>query len=108
MHAVGMVLGRDHGQRIGLVAMTLEIGLGDLTEDTGETAFNVGLFFQIARLQQRLADLLAWQFGHLLDTHAEHNARFLCRDQVKPLMHRRTPGRAGVFDPGCWFKAEIA
>src|SRR3546814_11709687 len=55
--AVLMVLRRNPRQRIGLVAMTLEILLGDTTEDAGEAAFGIAFLLQVARLQQVGADL---------------------------------------------------
>ena len=45
--AILVVLGRDHGQRVGLVAITLEVSLGDLAEDTGETGRRVAVFRQV-------------------------------------------------------------
>ena len=46
-HAVGMVLGGDGRKGIRLVAIFLEIALGDLAEDTGKAAVDVAFLLQV-------------------------------------------------------------
>ena len=55
--AVLVVLRRDRRQRVGLVAVALEIALGDAPEHAGETGGDVGFFLLVAGLQQDVADL---------------------------------------------------
>ena len=47
--AVLVRLDRDLGERIGLVAVALEIGRGDLAEDAGEARLDVGFLGDVAR-----------------------------------------------------------
>ena len=55
--AVLVVLGRDQRQRIRLVAVFLEIARGDLAEDAGEAALDLGLLAHVGRLEQVAADV---------------------------------------------------
>src|ERR1017187_421689 len=52
-----MVLGGDHRQRVGLVAVFLEIGLRNRAESAGEPAGGIAVLRQIRRAQQVPADL---------------------------------------------------
>src|SRR3546814_598856 len=97
--AVLMVLRRNPRQRIGLVAMTLEILLGDTTEDAGEAAFGIAFLLQVARLQQVGADLRPRRVGHLLDPDDEHEACLARGDAAQARMHRSTSRGAGVLHP---------
>ena len=53
-----------------LVAMPLEIALGDLAEHAGEAALDAALLLEVGGAEQRLGDLGPGQVGHLLD--ADH------------------------------------
>src|SRR5712691_6926560 len=97
--AVLMVLGGDHRQRVGLVAVFLEIGLRDLAEHAGKTAGGVAILRQIRRAQQVPADLRWGRPRHLLDADHQHDLRSTRRNGPDALMHRRRTGRAGVLDP---------
>ena len=76
--AVLVVLRRDHGQRVGLVAPALEIEPGDLAENSGKAALDVGLLAHIGGFQQIFSDLRAGRRGHLLDADHQHDARRAC------------------------------
>ena len=73
--AVLVVLGRDHGERVGLVAPALEIEPGDLAENPGEAALDVGLLAHVGGFQQVFSDLRTGRRGHLLDADHQHDAR---------------------------------
>ena len=105
--AVAVVLGGDGGQRVRLVAVALEVGLGDVPEDAGEAALDLALLLEIGGLQQGLADRGARQLGHLLDADHEHEAR-LARPAIdfRPSMDRGRAGGAGVLDAGRGLEAE--
>src|SRR5712691_5648619 len=79
--AVPVVLGRDARERVRLVAPALEIKRGDLTEDAGEAAVDVGLFAHVGCLEQVAADLDRRRRGHLLGADHEHDARGLRGDR---------------------------
>ena len=98
--AIGVVLGGDRRQRVRLVAVALEIALGDAAEDAGETALDAGLLLEIGGLEERLADRRAGQLGHLLDADHQHEPRLPGGDAPQPLMDRGRAGGAGVLDPG--------
>src|SRR3546814_13173404 len=53
-HAVAVVLGGNGGQRVRLVAVLLDILLGDEAEDAGEAAFDLAVLLQVGRLQERV------------------------------------------------------
>src|SRR3546814_20559764 len=55
-HAVAVVLGGNGGQRVRLVAVLLEILLGDEAEDAGEAAFDLAVLLQVGRLQERRSE----------------------------------------------------
>ena len=105
--AVGVVLGGDPRQRIGPVAILLEIALGDPSEDRGETPVLAAFLLDVARLDQHFADRRAGELGHLLDADHQHAARLAGVDRVHPLVDRRRSGGAGVFHPGRRLEAQI-
>ncbi len=105
--AVLVVLGGDHGQRIGLVAVFLEIQTGDLAENAGKAAIDLGFLAHIGRFQQIAPDLGGRRRRHLLDTDAKHDARRARLDRLDPLMHGSRAGGAGVFHPGRALETQI-
>jgi hypothetical protein len=82
-----VVLGGDARERIGLVAPALEIERGNLAENAGEAAVDIGFLAHVGRLQQVAADLGARRGGHLLGADHQHDARGLRRDRREALMH---------------------
>ena len=102
-----VVLGRDPGQRVGLVAVFLEIGSRDLAEDAGKAALDIGLLADIGGLEQVPADFGRGRRGHLLDADDEHQARRIGLDRPDRLMHRGRAGGAGVLDPGRALEAQL-
>src|SRR5262249_39121014 len=105
--AVLVILRRNQGQRIGLVAVFLEIRIGDLAEDAGKAAFDVGLLAHVGALEQYLADLRSRRRGHLLDADHERNARRTGPDRLDALVHGSGTRRAGVLDPRRPLEAQI-
>ena len=105
--AVLVVLGGDHRQRVGLVAPFLEIESGDLAENAGKAAIDVGLLTHVGRLQQVAANLRRRRRRHLLDTNAKHDTRRARLDALDTLMHGRRAGGAGILDAGCALEAQI-
>src|SRR6516164_4242678 len=65
-NAVLVVLGGNQRQRIGLIAVFLEIEAGDLAENAGEAARNVSFLTYIGRLEQVPTDLGRRRRRHLL------------------------------------------
>ncbi len=105
--AVLVVLRRNHGQRVGLVAVFLEIKRGDLAEDTGKAAVDLGFVAHIRCLQQVAADLRAGRRRHLLDADDQHNARRARLDRLDALMHGGGAGGAGILDARRPLEAQI-
>ena len=98
--AVLVVLGGDAGQRIGLVALALEIEPGDLAEYAGEAAVDVGLLAQIGRLQQVAADLGRAASCVICSTPTTSTMRAApAAIDLSALMDRGRAGGAGVLDP---------
>src|SRR5882757_8345588 len=105
--AVLVRLYRDLGEGVGLVAVALEIGRGDLAEDAGEARLDVGLFGDIRGLDQHLARLRAVELGHLLDAHHQHEARLAGGQRVQPHVDRGRAGGAGILDPRAGLEAQV-
>ena len=106
--AVGVVLGRDHGERVGLVAMALEIASGDLTEHAGKAALDLAIppLGQIGSLEKIAADLLARRRRHLSDADHEYDLRALGLDRLHRLLHGGGAGGAGILDAGRGLEAQ--
>ena len=95
---VFVVLGGDHGERIGLVAVALEVGLRDLAEDAGETGRRLAILRQIGGLEQVLADLGAGRGRHLFRADHQHDAGATGIDGADALPDGGGTGGAGIFD----------
>jgi hypothetical protein len=67
-----VVLGGDAGQRVGLVAVALEIFLRDLAENARKAALDLILLLAVGRPQQQVVDLRAADLGHFLDPDHQH------------------------------------
>ncbi len=98
--AVLVVLCGDPGERVRLVAIALEIALGDLTENAGKPAFDPVFLLAVAGAEQNVADLRARHLGHLLDADDQSEPRLLGGNRVQPLVDCRRTGGAGILDPG--------
>ena len=101
-----MVLGRNRCQRVGLVAVTLEVGAGDVAENACKTGGSVAVFRKIGRLQQVASDLRPRCRRHLFHADDEHMPRPARLDGLYTLLNGGGPGGAGVFHPRCRFEAE--
>ena len=101
-----MVLGGDPRQCVGLVAEPLEVILGDLAEDAGETARRVAILGQVGRLEKIAADLGTRCRGHLLDAHDKHDLGRTGTDGLDALMDGRGSRRTRVLDTGGRLEAE--
>ena len=104
--AVLVVLGGDHRERVGLVAVALEIEARDLAEDAGEARRRVAVLRQVGGLQEVPADLGPGRRRHLLDADDEHRAGAPRLDRLDRLMHRGRAGGAGILDAGRRLEAE--
>ena len=105
--SVGVVLGGDLRQRIGLVAIFLEIAIGDAGEDIDKRAVLAAFFFVVGGFGQNLADGGAGQLGHFFDADAQNDARLARRDGVEALVYGGGAGGAGVFDASGRLEAKI-
>ena len=105
--AVLVVLGGNAGERIRLIAPALEIKRGDLAENPGKTAVDVGFLADIGRLEQIAADFRTGRRRHLLDADDEHDARGAGGDRFQSLVHGGGTGRAGVLDAGGALEAQV-
>ena len=105
--AVLVVLGGDARERVRLVAPALEIEAGDLAEDAGKAAVDIGLLAHIGGLEQVASDLGRGRRRHLLGADDQHDARGLGGDRVQSLMHGGRAGGAGILDPGGALEAQI-
>ena len=106
--AVLVVLGRDHGERVRLVAVFLEIESGDLAENAGKAALDLGL---VAAHRTPSADCCRSRPAGVVvicstPTTSTIRAR-LGRDRFQPLMHGGRAGGAGILDPGRALEAQI-
>ncbi|KAF1852476.1 hypothetical protein Lal_00037208 [Lupinus albus] len=106
-HAVLVILGRDHRQRIGLVTEAIEVALGDLAEDPGKATRNARFFLGVASLEQHLAHLRGGQLGHLLEADHQHVFRFASLDRLQARMDRRRTGGAGILQARGGFEAQL-
>src|SRR6266545_532878 len=97
--AVLVVLGRDHRQRVRLVAIFLEIALRDLAEHAGKAADGVAVLGQIGRLQKITPDIGRGGPRHLLDADHQHDFGRTGGNRPDALMHRGRTGCTGVFNP---------
>ena len=104
--AVPVVLGRDAGERVALVAVLLVVALRDGREDAREAAFDLSILLAVARAEQDVAHLRPRRVGHLLDADHEHDAPAFRFDEVETLVNGGRAGRAGVLDPGGGFEAQ--
>ncbi len=102
-----MVLGRDHGKRVGLIAVLLEIQPGNLAENSGKATLDIGLVAHVRRLEQVPADLGRRRSRHLLHADDKDNPRGLGSNRLEPLVHGRRTGRTGVLNPGRALEAQI-
>ena len=100
LRAVPVVLGGDGGERVGLVAVALEVALRDQAEDAGEAAPDVRFLLHVGGLEQVFGHLLAARAGHLLDADHEHEARAARADRRHALVDRRRARGAGVLHVG--------
>ena len=73
--AVGVVLGGDPGEHVCLVAVFLEVALGDAPENRREAPVLAAFFLDVARLDQHLAYGGAGKLRHLLDADHQNPAR---------------------------------
>ena len=105
--AVLVVFCGDHRQRIGLVAVFLEIGLRDLAEHAGKTAGGVAILRQIGSAQQIAADLRSGCACHLLDPDHQHDFCGTRFDGADALMHRGRSRGAGVLHPRRRLEAQL-
>ncbi len=105
--AVLVVLGGDHRQRIGLIAMALEVGARDLAEHAGEPARRATVLGQIGGLEKNVADLRPRRLRHLLDADHQHGLGALGLDGLDRLMHGGRSRRAGILDAGRRLEAEL-
>ena len=85
--AVLVVLGGDARQCVGLVAPTLEVARGNLAENSGEAAVDLGFFAHVRGLEQVAPDFETGRRRHLLGADHEHDAGAVGRDRLEPLMH---------------------
>ena len=94
-------------ERVGLVAPFLEIEPGDLAEDAGKAALDVGFFAHVGSLEQVAADLRPRRRRHLLDADHQHDARRTRGDRLQALLDRGGTGGAGILHPRGALEAQI-
>jgi hypothetical protein len=92
---------------VGLVAPTLEVARGDLAENAGEAAVDVGFFAHVRRLEQVAPDFRAGGRRHLLGAHHEYDAGGLGGDRLEALMHGGRAGGTRVLDPARALEAQV-
>ena len=103
-----MVLGGDRGERVALIAVLLEVTLGDLAEHAGEAALDRALLLEVGGAEQRLGDLGPGQVGHLLDAHHQDETRPARADRLQALVDRGRAGGAGILDAGRRLKRQAS
>jgi hypothetical protein len=102
-----VVLGGDARERVGLIAPTLEVARGDLAENAGEAAVDIGFLAHIRCLEQVAPDLGSRRRRHLLDADREHDASGPGSDRRETLMHGGRAGGTGVLHPAGAFEAQV-
>ena len=105
--AVLVVFRGDLRQCVGLIAPALEIKSGDLAENSGEAAVDIGFFAYIRRLQEIAPNFGGRRRRHLLDADDEYDARGTCCDGLQPLMYGGRTGGTGVFHARGALEAQI-
>ena len=95
-----MVLRRDQGERIGLVAVALEVRGSDLAEHAGKAARRFPVLRQIGGFEEIARDLGVRRVGHLLDANYKGDLGPLRFHGLDGFAHRRRAGRTGVLDAG--------
>ena len=105
--AVLVVLCGDGGQRVGLVAITLEVALGDLAEDPGETGGDFAFFAAVGCGEEDVADLRAGGGGHFFGADDEGEAAAAGGQEVAGAVDGGGAGGAGVFEAGGLGEAEF-
>ena len=101
-----MILRGDLRKRIRLVAVFLIVLLRDLPKDTGEAAFDLGIFLQVAGLHQDTANIRARRIRHLLDADHQNDLALLGFEKVEPLINGSRSRCTGILDTRCRLKAE--
>ena len=99
VHAIGMVLCRNRRQRVRLVAIGLEITLGDAAEHARKPGRDVALFLAIGRVEQNIAHHRTRRRRHLLRANDQRNPAAAGRDPVTRAMHRSRAGRTRILIP---------
>ncbi len=107
IHAVLVVLGGDARERVRLVAPALEIKAGDLAEDAGEAAVDIGLLAHVGRLEKITPDLRGGRRRHLLDADDQHDAGGAGGNRLQSLMDGGGAGRAGILHAGRALETKI-
>src|SRR3546814_14748371 len=87
-----------------LVAVLLEVLLGDVAEHAGEAALDAAVLLQVGGLQQGVADLVAGDAGHLFDADHQHEARRVGGDGTQSLVDGGGEiGRASCRESVCQY-----
>jgi hypothetical protein len=105
--AILVVLGGNTRKRIRLIAPALEIKSGDLAENAGKAAVDIGFLAHIRRFEEIAADFRRRRGRHLLDADHEHDPRGPRRNCFQPLMHGGGAGGTGILNAGRARKTQI-
>ena len=96
---VGVILGGNRRQGIGLVAKAREVILRDQAKDAGKAAWRMGFFLDVGCLEQGFADLLVGQRVHLFHADDQSVADASASQCIHGGPDRGRPRGAGVFKP---------
>ena len=106
-HAVLVILGGDPRKRVRLVSPALEVTRGDLPENTGEAAVDIGFLAHIRCLEQVATDFRTGRRRHLLGADHKHDAGGFGGDRLEALMNGGRPGGTSVLYPARTLEAQI-
>src|SRR5262245_41572734 len=102
-----MVLGRDTGKGLRLVAISLEVELSDPAEDPGKAAGRIAFLGAVGCVEENVADLVAGRDGHLLGADDENKTCAAGGDRIGRGMDRSGARGTGILHPGCWTESQI-
>ncbi len=94
-----MVFGCDSRQSVGLIAITLKIGLRDPTEHAGEARRNFPLLLAVGGSQKIVAGLGCRHSSHLFDADNQRDPATAGGDEIPGGIDRSRTRGAGIFAP---------
>jgi hypothetical protein len=93
---IGVVLGSNPRKRVSVIAVAVEVGVGDLRENAWDGHSPPRLFLHIGPRTERAGDRYAGKGGHFFGTCEERNVALFRRDGVERRADGGSAGGAGI------------